>query len=50
MNDKTKLGGAWREKEKTFTKREPGQYRPGKTRRDQARGKGRRRLTQEESK
>lgn len=45
-----KLGGPWRAHEKIFTKRKPGEYRPGKTKRDQGRGKGRRRLVAEASK
>lgn len=50
MSEKPKLGGPWRAKEKIFTKREPGDFRPGKTQRDHARGKGRRHLVAEESK
>lgn len=49
MSEK-KLGGAWREKEQIFTKRSPGEYRPGKTQRDGARGHSRRRLNEAEEK
>ena len=50
MSDKQKMGGPWREKAKTFVKREPGDFRPGKTKRDRSRGKGSRKLQQEEAK
>lgn len=50
MSDKPKLGGPWRSKAEKFVKLEPGHFRPGKTKRDHARGKGRRRLVAEETK
>lgn len=45
-----KFGGPWREKEQTFVKRAPGEYRPGKSKRDASRGHSRRELNEAEEK